>query len=171
MRHLLPLRSKSYNLKEFFKNTGLYSLVFLLYLSNTGLVLTVHTCIHTGISVVELPSFQTHDDVCSEVIGERSCAQDDNADDCCSREIEKKEDCHTHKTEYKKADYTSIKPEPNKYGTFTGVAEVSFIYYQILPLIPKEREEHHIIYHANKARDNTTESALEYRIGLASFLC
>lgn len=149
----------------------MYSLVFLLYLSNTGLILTVHTCMHTGISVVELPSFQSHDDICAEVIGERSCAQDDRADDCCARKIQKKEDCHTHKTEYKKADYTSVKPEPNHYPIFADLATKPFIYSIDLPVISAESEDCHVIHSTKKARDNTTESALQYRIGLASFLC
>jgi len=72
------------NLKEFSKKLGIYSIVFLLYLSNTGLIYSVHTCIHSGLSVIELPSFSLEEDHCADVIANSTCQE--VQDDCCKKE-------------------------------------------------------------------------------------
>ncbi|MCO6462062.1 MAG: hypothetical protein J5I59_11715 [Saprospiraceae bacterium] len=156
-------------MKEFNKKLGIYSIVFLLYLSNTGLIYSVHTCLHSGISVIELPSFGTEEDHCADVIKDSSCG--DKSDDCCSEPTPVKKDCHTHHTEYKKADFESVKPEPNFYPSFDLAIQAEPFIISYLFSLPVVTKSFNLDQYTQKNKDGTSESALDYRIGLGSFLC
>jgi len=155
--------------KLFFRHAGLFSLVFLLYLSNTGLIYTVHTCIHTGASVIELPSILSDEDHCSELAEMATC--NDEEDSCCKQEAEKEKDCHRHTTEYKKADLVSVKPEIKVYPVFNYTAGFDILAFFDILLPSRDRKEIHFIHHFLRAKNNSSGTALQNRIALASFLC
>lgn len=158
------------NLKEFSKKLGIYSIVFLLYLSNTGLIYSVHTCIHSGLSVIELPSFSLEEDHCADVIANSTCQE--VQDDCCKKEATtEKKDCHTHHTKYEKADFVSVKPDPSFKYLLDFSSNVNYIYIQHNFVEPIDPCNTLLIHYSKQIKDCTAESSLGYRIGLNSFLC
>jgi hypothetical protein len=158
------------DLKEFSKKLVIYSIVFLLYLSNTGLIYSVHTCIHSGVSVVELPSFSLEDDHCADVIKDSTCKE--VQDDCCAKTATtEKKDCHTHHTKYEKADLVSVKPDPSFKYFIDYNSLVNFVYITDNLVEPIDLCNTHFIHYSKQIKDCTAESALDYRIGLNSFIC
>lgn len=164
MHHNLVLK-----VKEQFKKFGLISLIVLLYLSNTGLLYHVHTCLHTGISVIELPQILSEEDHCPPMEGDISCT--DKADDCCKTETKDLSSCHKHTTEYKKADIVSVKPE-FKVGPILDCyfrPDHTFILNFILPVTTIESSD--VSHFETRLKSSKARTGLQQRIHLSSFIC
>lgn len=155
--------------KEQFKKFGFIFMIALFYLSNTGLLYHVHTCLHTGISVVELPQILSEEDHCPPMKGDISCS--DKSDDCCKTETKDLSSCHKHTLEYKKADIVSVKPE-FKVGPILDCYlrpdhTIAFIF-----ILPATTIETSVISHfESKVTESQALTGLQQRIHLSSFIC
>lgn len=157
-------------MKEKFKKFGLLSLIALLYLSNTGLIYTVHTCIHTGYSVIELPQILSHEDKnCPPADNDTACSDSD--EECCEETAEKTKSCHTHTTEYKKPDIVSVKPEikVSPIIDYTQSADIAALFNIVLPSIREEHSDfdHYLLI----SKDSRARTSLQQRVVLSSFIC
>lgn len=144
-------------------------MIALFYLSNTGLLYHVHTCLHTGISVVELPQILSDDNHCPPVDDENSCSE--KADDCCNKETKDLSSCHKHTTEYKKADIISVKPEM-KVGPVLDhwvKSDLPYLYNFILPVTHVETS--FISHFETRVAESKAITGLQHRIQLSSFIC
>ena len=144
-------------------------MIALLYLSNTGLLYTVHTCLHSGASVIEFSHMLSEDDHCPPAENSPGC--DDMKDACCAPKTEAKSDCHKHTTEYKKADIVSVKPEieVSPVLVYTGISALISFEPFILPGLSGNYSR--IRDFLNRVKDSCVKTGLQQRIDLNSFIC
>ena len=157
-------------MKDQFRKFGLLTLIALLYLSNTGLIYTVHTCLHTGASVIEIPQIlHEEEDHCPPSADDISCK--DNNDNCCKTENKSQKSCHTHTTEYKKPDIVSVKPEIkiNPVPDYSLSADwITFIDF----IIPERNiDASHVHNFLIYLKDSRVRTGLQQRVCLSSFIC
>ena len=156
-------------MKSRFGRFVLLYLACMLYLSGTGMVYVLRTCMHSGkASITWSIQKQTASCCIQEKKSERCCEK--LADDGCNKN-EAEEDCMKDKIQYKKPDLSSVQPINDE------LPVISFIvtYYSLIPFIAKHPaliylpDEFFKINHPPP--DNLIPSSLESRIIIGSFIC
>ena len=156
-------------MKEKLRKFGLISMIALLYLSNTGLLYSVHTCLHTGASVIEFSYMVSKDDHCPPNDNELQC--NDVKDDCCAPKADEKSDCHTHTTEYKKADIVSVKPEI-KVSSILDYSVLSTLISFTPFITPTQSVDQNPFWDfLKRTKTSLARTGLQQRIDLNSFIC
>ena len=109
------------------------------------------------------------DDHCPPAEDDVSCK--DNKESCCKAESEKQRSCHTHTTEYKKADIVSVKPEVKVSPILDYSASVDLFSFINFLLPQRNIDESHIHYYLSENKDSQARTSLQHRICLSSFIC
>jgi len=159
-----------FSVMETLKKFSLIYLALMLYVSSTGFVYVLKTCLHSGKSEIEFLVEKdpkpgcgiTADDCCKEI-----------ADmSCCELKKAKETDCEKSTIEYKKADLQSIQPD---------ITSIDWLH--ISPIEPQELsldftwlnvEENIFQLQFDSAKDPPEQllpSGMEFRILLHSFIC